>query len=74
MADAGRKSVWNNQSHEDLLMCTIEYIKPGKKEIEDLVVKMAARGHTFTYNAIKYCPYFFYYAASTLIRETSLTS
>lgn len=54
MAEPGKKSVWNAQSHEDLLLCLIDNVKPGKDVVTELVLRMEAKGHTFSFHAIKY--------------------
>lgn len=63
MAEPGKKSVWNAQSHEDLLLCLIDNIKPGKDVVNELVQRMETKGHTFSFHAIKYiCSKSFFYS------------
>ncbi|KAI6779846.1 uncharacterized protein J7T54_003770 [Emericellopsis cladophorae] len=46
------KRGWGAASHEDLLLCLLDYCKPTKAIVTDITERMRVKGYTYSYDAI----------------------
>lgn len=52
----GKSRGWDEKSHEALLLCLLDEVKPSKPIIQAMTTRMKAAGYTYSYDAIKYIP------------------